>query len=82
MQRLSIIVRAAWDEDARVWVASSSDIAGLSVEAETFEALQTKVIGAVSDLIELNGLGEGSDLPEIPIHFMAEQMARIPNPCR
>lgn len=78
MKNLSIVVRAFWDDDAQVWVATTSDIDGLSVEAETMEALHLKVLDAISDLMELNG--ETSDLPEIPIHIIAEQTSRIPNP--
>lgn len=74
----SIIVRAIWDDEAEVWVASSKDIDGLSVEAPTLEGLEPKVVAALSDLIELNGID--SDLAEIPVHIMAEQLLRIPNP--
>ncbi|MDO6962849.1 DUF1902 domain-containing protein [Rhizobium alvei] len=79
MKHHSILVRAYWDEDARVWVASSADIDGLAVEAETLELLEQKSLAAISDLLELNGVT--SDLPEIPVHFMAEHLAKIPNPC-
>lgn len=74
----SIIVRANWDDEAEVWVATSKDIDGLAVEAPTLEALEPKVLAALSDLIELNGIE--SDLSEIPVHIMAEQLLRIPNP--
>lgn len=78
MQRSSIFVHADWDPDAQVWVATSSDIDGLAVEAATVEQLSDKVIAAISDLIEANG---GSwDVPDIPVHIMAQQIARIPNP--
>ncbi|MEM0899779.1 MAG: DUF1902 domain-containing protein [Pseudomonadota bacterium] len=78
MKHASIIVRALWDEEAKVWVASTRDIDGLSVEAETLEALETRVIDAITDLMELNG--SPFDTPEIPIHVMAERLSRIPNP--
>ena len=78
MKTVSIIVRASWDEEAAVWVASSQDIDGLAVEAKTVEQLEKKVLAAISDLIELNGVE--SDLPEIPVHFMAEHLAKVPNP--
>ena len=78
MKHVSIIVRAAWDEEAAVWVATSSDIDGLAVEAETVEALEKKVLAAISDLMELNGVQ--SDLPEIPVHIMSEHLAKVPNP--
>ncbi|WP_108395772.1 DUF1902 domain-containing protein [Devosia submarina] len=78
MKHSSIIVRAQWDEEARVWVASSSDIGGLSVEADTIENLNQKVLAAIADLIELNGFE--SDLSEVPVHLLAEQLSRIPVP--
>lgn len=78
MEHVSIIVRTAWDEETSVWVATSDDIDGLDGEAETFEALEKKVLAAVSDLLELNGVD--SDLPEIPVHIVAERLARVPNP--
>lgn len=79
MKHLSIFVRAEWDDAARVWVATSNDIAGLAVEAPTMEELNRKVTDAISDLIELNGVE--SDLAEIPVHIIAEHLSRVPNPC-
>lgn len=78
MKHASIMVRAIRDDETGVWVASSADIDGLSGEAETVEALEKKVLSAISDLLELNGTD--SDLPEIPLRIMAEQVARVPNP--
>lgn len=79
MRKFSILVQAHWDDEARVWVATSNDIQGLAVEADTQEELNEKVTAAVQDLIELNGVE--SDLPEIPICIMSESLARVPNPC-
>jgi hypothetical protein len=79
MQRFSIIVKATWDDEASVWVAETDDIQGLSTEAETLEALRDKVLAMIRELLELNGWK--SDLPEIPVYFMAEQIARVKNPC-
>ncbi|MBY3382041.1 DUF1902 domain-containing protein [Rhizobium laguerreae] len=78
MKHASIIVRADWDEEAGVWVASNDDIEGLAVEANTFETLEPKVVAVITDLFELNGFT--SSLPEIPVHIMAEQLVRILNP--
>ena len=78
MHRLAIIVRATWDEDAKVWVAQSSDVDGLATEAGTLEDLKAKVLAMISELIELNGTS--SSLAEIPVHFMAEQTTRVANP--
>lgn len=79
MRNRSIIVRAEWDDEAKVWVATSADIAGLAVEAATQDELQRKVRAALEDLIELNGFD--SDLPEIPVHVMSEQLIRVSNAC-
>jgi len=76
----SSVVRAQGDNEARVWVASSTDIDGLSVEAETIEVLNERVLGAIADLIELNGID--SDLTEIPVHLLAEQFSRVLNRTR
>lgn len=78
MKHSSIVVRAQWDDEARVWVASSSDIGGLSVEAETIEVLNGKVLAAIADLIDLNGFK--SDLSEVPVHLLAEQLSHVPVP--
>jgi hypothetical protein len=75
---LSIIVHARWDDEAKVWVATSGDIDGLSVEAETVEVLEPKITAAIADLIELNGIV--SDLSEIPVYIMAEQVSRVAIP--
>ena len=73
-----IVVRALRDEDAGVWVATSTDLPGLVAEADTMEALAAKLPGMIADLIGLDGTT--SDLPEIPIHIIAEQTARVVNP--
>jgi hypothetical protein len=75
---LSIVIHATWDEDASVWVATSTDIDGLIVEADTMEALEPKVKAALADLIELNGIS--SPLKEIPFSIIAEQISRVANP--
>jgi len=36
-------VHAVWDEEARVWVASSEDVPGLATESDTAEALVEKL---------------------------------------
>ncbi len=81
MTYTSIIVRAFWDDEASVWVASSNDIDGLALEAETLEVLAKKIPEALCDLLEVNGYPQGNEMPDIPFHLMAEQTGRIPNPC-
>lgn len=73
-----IVVRAEWDDEASVWVASSTDIDGLAAESPTLEGLRSKVLIMIGELIELNDFH--SDLPEIPVHILAGQTSKIPNP--
>jgi len=80
MKPALIIVRALWDDEAKVWVASSTDVAGLAAEARTLEQLGRKVLVMLEELVELNGVD--IDLPEIPVHILAERTARIANPRR
>ena len=72
------VVRAVWDEEAAVWVATSDDVPGLVTEAETFEDLSRKVSELVPELLEANGvLPEGDDGMELPISIVAERMQRL-----
>lgn len=75
----TIVVKATWDDEAKVWFATSSDIDGLAIESATMEELQEKLEGALCDLLELNGFG--SDLPEIPVHLLSSQVQKLRNPC-
>ncbi len=78
MKHLSVVVRADWDDEAHSWVATSPDVDGLVVEAETLEALEPKVVAAISDLLEFNGLR--FELAEIPVHIVAQRCTRVANP--
>jgi hypothetical protein len=48
-------VHAVWDEEARVWVASSEDVPGLATESDTAEALVEKLKSLIPELLALNG---------------------------
>ena len=48
-------VRAEWESDALVWVATSDDVPGLVTEAETLELLDSKLQVLVPELLEANG---------------------------
>lgn len=49
-------VRAEWDDESGVWVASSDDVPGLVTEAETLEGLNDKLRTLVPELLEVNGV--------------------------
>ncbi len=47
-------IKLTWDEDAAVWIATSSDVPGLVLESGSFDALLEKVRFAVPELLEMN----------------------------
>ena len=63
MQGKPLFVRAEWDEEARVWVATSDDVPGLATEEETLETLVDKLKGLIPELLEANGSLEDTEVP-------------------
>ncbi|HEA69563.1 hypothetical protein LCGC14_1440520 [marine sediment metagenome] len=55
MAKGPLFVRAEWDDEARVWVATSDDVPGLATEGETVEALIEKLKVMIPELLEANG---------------------------
>ena len=51
-----------YDDKANVWIATSTDIDGLVLEAETYDNLIEKVKYAVPELLALNGQPAASTL--------------------
>lgn len=50
--RRHVVVRAAWDDEARVWYVQDSDVPGLSTEADTLEELRCKIPVIIQDLLD------------------------------
>ena len=55
MKTKPYFIRAEWDDEAFVWVATSDDVPGLATEAETMEGLIEKLKVMVPELLEANG---------------------------
>jgi predicted RNase H-like HicB family nuclease len=71
--RRHAFVRAAWDDEAKVWYVEDSDIAGLATEAETLDALRQRIREILPDL--LHGI---EDVPEqIEIDLIAHAHERV-----
>jgi len=68
-------VRAEWDGEAGVWVASSDDVPGLATGADTFEELVEKLKVVIPELLEENGLLAG-DTEDVPFAIVAERIER------
>jgi predicted RNase H-like HicB family nuclease len=70
-------VTAEWDDDARVWVASSEDVPGLATGADTFEDLVEKLKIVIPELLVENGLlPVGTD--SVPFEIKAERNELAP----
>ena len=59
----ALFVRAEWDEDAEVWVATSDDVPGLVAEADTTEALLAKLHVLIPGLLDANNCLDGGPVP-------------------
>jgi predicted RNase H-like HicB family nuclease len=45
-----------WDEDAKVWIASSEDVPGLATGSDAFEDLIEKLKVVIPELLIENGI--------------------------
>jgi hypothetical protein len=64
-----ITIQARWDIEASVWLATSDDVPGLVVEAETWPAMINEVQLVLPELLEVSG--HGGD--KLSVTFKAEQ---------
>ncbi|HXW24279.1 MAG TPA: DUF1902 domain-containing protein [Xanthobacteraceae bacterium] len=54
----AITINASWDAEAGVWLATSADVPGLVVEAETWPAMIDEVRLVLPELLSLSGQSE------------------------
>lgn len=73
-QHQPISVKIGWDNETDVCVATTADIPGLAVEAESLDRLHQKVMAVLYDLAELNGFAGDGD--QIPVHMMTEEFLK------
>jgi len=69
----AITVRAKWDPEAGVWVATSEDVPGLSTEATTAAELEDKLREIIPILLELNHVGTAADHRAVPLSLLLHQ---------
>lgn len=69
-----LLVEIKHDEEAGVYFASSPDLRGLVVEAETLDELRSEIMGAVEGLMDLELEGK-------PHHAMADLVLRNERVC-
>ena len=62
-------IQARWDSEASVWLATSRDVPGLVVEADTWPAMIEEVQVILPELLEVSG--ERGD--KLSLTFKAEE---------
>ena len=73
----TLIVEAECDAEAKVWVATSDDVPGLATEADTIDALRSKLEIMIPELLAENGaLPEG--VPDIPYELRSAGRTALP----
>jgi predicted RNase H-like HicB family nuclease len=80
MVQRTILVRAEWDPEAQVYVATSEDVPGLVAEAETVAKLTEKLEVLVPELLELNASPETEaerHWVDVPMMVLAEQVTKV-----
>ncbi len=63
MLRKPLFVRAEWDEETSVWVATSEDVPGLVTEEGTLEGLVEKLKIIIPELLDANGVEQEYEVP-------------------
>jgi len=58
-----LLIRVEWDEDVKVWVATSDDVPGLATEEVTMENLIEKLRVLIPELLAANGMAGEFDVP-------------------
>lgn len=61
--REPLVVNAVWDDEAKVWVATSDQVPGLVTEAENPDALIKKLRVLIPEMLDCNGYADGEDIP-------------------
>ncbi|MBI2801882.1 MAG: DUF1902 domain-containing protein [Gammaproteobacteria bacterium] len=60
---MKITVTVVWDDEAKVWVATSNDVPGLVAETAAVEMLRNIVVTLNPELFELNGMAQPGAWP-------------------
>ena len=64
------VITASWDDEAKVWVATSEDIPGLFAQADTFEELVGLLPDLAADLLLADGWPVSAHDP-VPLEILA-----------
>lgn len=66
-------IKILWDDEAKVWIATSDDIKGLGLESGSFDALIVRVKYAVEDSLAF----EDNKPDYCDLNFITERRDRV-----
>jgi len=72
-----IVVTANWDDEAKVWVATSEDIQGLAMEAKSCDALVKKLMVVIPELLDANGIEPTGNQVPVEVVSKLSMMAKV-----
>lgn len=53
---MNYLINIIWDNEYKVWIATSDDIPGLVLESDSYDILINKIKHAIPELFELNNI--------------------------
>jgi predicted RNase H-like HicB family nuclease len=69
----AFFVKAEWDDEAKIWFVSKSDVPGLNAEAETPEEMLNVLSELIPELLAANGVIESGE-SGIPYSLMFDNL--------
>ncbi|NEP81598.1 MAG: DUF1902 domain-containing protein [Okeania sp. SIO3C4] len=76
-QQITCKVESFWDAEAKVWVATSTDVPGLATEADTIEALSQKLREIIPELMVLNNIISSDYVGNIEFKLTSHRQEQI-----
>ena len=70
-------VEAFWDEEAKVWVATSDDVIGLVTEANSLETLTKKLHNMIPELMIANDIIPSNYTGKISLELVTHRQELI-----
>ncbi len=70
---MEYIITFTWDDEAKVWIATSNDIPGLVLESGSYDALLERTRFAVPELLALNA----ADPQTFSLTFKSERHEKV-----
>jgi len=72
-----LFIRAEWDDEARVWVATSEDVPGLATAESTLEGLVEKLKVLIPELLDANTMMPDH---EVPFELLSRRFDTVQRP--